>query len=74
MAVVLEIWEKHFENPKTTLPSSFDGLIEAAERVLIEASTDKSKMIILELLGHRYNPEKRPVTPVINLNLLRLKI
>jgi hypothetical protein len=65
LSIALEIWDKHFQNPKIVLPAVFDNLIAAAERVLPSNSTDKSKMVMLELLGHRYNPEKRPVTAVI---------
>lgn len=64
LAIVLEIWEKHFSNSKLPIPSNFDHLIPAANKILTSASTDKSKMIMLELLGHRYNPEKRPVSLV----------
>lgn len=64
LSVILSIWEKLFSNSKSVLPAAFDHLAAIAERVLSTACTDRSKIIVLELIGHRYNPEQRPVTPV----------
>lgn len=56
LAVMLEVWEKNFKKTKE-VNQVFDCLGQLGEAVLgNDKLSQKSKMTVLELIGHRYNP------------------